>query len=86
MLLQSGRAFFAIGPQATGRLRAHADAVTDFDSLFNLGADAHGVPDDLVSDDTWVQRRAPAVCRSEAQMPQCVTLMSTSLSSKRLGS
>src|SRR3954447_23070162 len=59
MLLQSGHAFFTLRLQTAGRLRAHADAIPDFNALFSFGADAHGVADDLVADNAWVQGGAP---------------------------
>src|ERR1700722_15327242 len=49
MLLQSGRAFFTLGLQAAGRLRAHADAIPDLNTLFSFRANAHGVADDFVA-------------------------------------
>src|SRR5271156_2037957 len=60
MLLQPGRAFFTLGLQAAGRLRAHANAIPNLNAFFSFGANAHGVADDFVADNAWVQGGGPA--------------------------
>jgi len=60
VLLDSGRALFAVRLQARGVLRADADTVADFDASFDLGTDADGLADDFVTDTDGVFGLSPS--------------------------